>query len=49
VLGLGGQELLPCRPAAARSGSIPARFRIFHTVEAEIWWPRRVSSPWLRR
>lgn len=30
-------------------GSMPAARRIFHTLEGATLWPRRDSSPWMRR
>ncbi len=36
-------------PVRSRAGSMPAAPRIFHTVDAAIWWPSRVGSPWIRR
>ena len=36
-------------PVRSRAGSIPADLRIFHTVDAAMVWPSRVSSPWIRR
>jgi hypothetical protein len=35
--GLHPQELAPAGPVAARAGSMPARWRIDHTVLAAIW------------
>ena len=48
-LGLGGEELSPGRSGPARAGSMPAAFKIFHTVDAAIRWPSPTSSPWMRR
>ena len=48
-VGLRGQELAPGRPGPSRAGSMPAAFRIVHTVDAATWWPSPTSSPWMRR
>jgi hypothetical protein len=34
---LGAQEFSPARPFAARAGSMPARFRIDHTMLGASW------------
>jgi hypothetical protein len=36
-------------PDRCSAGSIPAAFKIFHTVEAATGWPSPISSPWMRR
>ena len=36
-LGLRVEELRPGRPGRRGDGSMPAAWRIFHTVEAPIW------------
>jgi hypothetical protein len=46
---LGAQEFGPRRSGAARCWVDAGAVRIFQTVEAPIWWPRLVSSPWMRR
>jgi hypothetical protein len=41
-----------CRQVSADrtgAGATPARCRMVHTVPAPIWYPRRHSSPWMRR
>jgi hypothetical protein len=47
-VGLRGQELSPGRPAPLWGGSMPAFFKIVHTVDAATEWPRPISSPWIR-
>src|SRR5258708_10511217 len=46
--GMGVQELPPAR-ARRSAGSMPAAYRIFHTVDGAIVTPRFLSSPWMRR
>jgi hypothetical protein len=48
-LGLGAQELWPGGSARRGAGSIPAFFRISHTVDAATFAPRPASSPWILR
>ncbi|SEG89493.1 hypothetical protein SAMN05444920_106459 [Nonomuraea solani] len=36
-------------PSRRGAGSMPAAYRISHTVEAAIGWPRRANSPWILR
>jgi hypothetical protein len=48
-LGLGAQELRPRWPGSRGAGSIPAFFRISHTVDAATFTPRPASSPWILR
>jgi hypothetical protein len=45
--GLVGQELFPVGPVRRGAGSMPAVFRISHTVDAAILWPRPAGSPWI--
>ena len=48
--GLGAQELGPGhRRIGSGAGSMSVSLRICHTVDAARRWPRRVSSPWMRR
>jgi hypothetical protein len=46
---LRAQELGPRGSARRGAGSMPELVRIFQTVEAPIWKPSPVSSPWIRR
>jgi hypothetical protein len=48
-VGLRGEELAPGRSGPLGCGIDSADFKIFHTVEAAIWWPSPISSPWMRR
>lgn len=36
-------------PVRSRVGSMPAAVRTLHTVDAATPWPRRATSPWIRR
>jgi hypothetical protein len=47
--GLGVQELGPRHVGAFRCRSMPLASRICQTVEEASWWPRPLSSPWMRR
>jgi hypothetical protein len=51
TLGLGSEELPPVSADRAGVGATPARRRMVHTVLAPILslYPRRNSSPWMRR
>ena len=48
-LGVRGQELAPGRSGPSRSRIKAGFLRIVQTVDAASWWPRLISSPWIRR